>query len=134
LNNSHQPAPPAVLQAARLLWTSFVLSSISLMPIIRPPPEEAAPELYWGVAVFFMALFVVLVLFTGWRRGWARWTLVAYLALGWINALFSAGDVFGPAPVAAILDFVTMAIELRAAYLLFTKASNDWFRTRWASA
>jgi hypothetical protein len=125
--------PAAVRQGCFLLFLSFVLSLVTLWPGMRPPTLDGH-ELSWPVLLTVTAvvlagsLWLLLKNYQG--RNWARWTLFAYLALGWWLVGADLQENFAHSPLTGAIDLACVAIEMRAGWLLMVGEGARWFLPR----
>jgi hypothetical protein len=129
-NAPRPPAPRAVRIACRLVIASLALGLVGLLPDIRlPRPEEAAAPLTFtvGSIVVFGGLTIWLAVEVLRGKPWARWAMLAYLALGWWLGAGDLGDDFLRSPVLGIIDAVCIVMEALACYLLFFGEGARWF-------
>jgi len=133
------PRPEQVSLACRILWVTTLLSAATLHPSVRGEwwigdasvDEETAGAMLTGgliMAGLFFGLFAAMLYLTGRRRNWARWVLLALLALGWVMWLTDLPRSFAETPGAALADTLISAAELAAGYLLFLSPGAAWFR------
>jgi hypothetical protein len=132
------PAPQQVRLACRILWVTLLLSAATLHPSVRgewwaqgaegaaDPGDVLAGGLFMS-AVFF-GFVAALIFLTGRRQYWARWTLLAVLAFGWLMGLYDLPRSFAETPGAALADTLIAAAEMWASYLLFLSPGAAWFR------
>jgi hypothetical protein len=132
------PPPQQVRLACRILWVTLILSAATLHPSVRGEwwtegaagAADPADMLVGGLmmsAVFF-GFVAGLIFLTGRRQYWARWTLLAFLAFGWLMGLYDLPRSFAETPGAALADTLIAAAELWASYLLFLGPGAAWFR------
>jgi hypothetical protein len=122
--------PDAVRQACFLVFLSFVLSLATLWPGMRPPTLDGH-ELPWPVLLAATAIVLAgslwLLLKNYQGRNWARWTLSAYLALGWWLVGVDLQETVAHAPLTGAIDLVCVAMEVRAFWLLMVGQGVRWF-------
>jgi hypothetical protein len=122
--------PLAVRVACQLLLLSLVLGLATYLPGIRVDrPEDAEIPLFVtiGMLGFFLGLSLLLIAKCHEGRNWARWVNLAYLALGWWLGAEDIGAHFQTAPLAALMEIVSMAMEMGACWLLMTGIGHYWF-------
>lgn len=121
--------PTSVYAACGLVLGALAIGLLGLLPGVRPPIEgDAVPGWFTLLlVVIFGGVTVVLSYETLRGRNWARWTLLAYLALGWYITAPDLPINFDRAPMAALIDAVGMVMELVAAWLLFFGDGPKWF-------
>jgi hypothetical protein len=127
---SWPPRPHSVNLACRLVMASLALGIVSLLPGIRPPrPDDPLVPLAYtlGAVLVFGGLTVWLAIEVLRGRLWARWAMLAYLALGWWLGGAELGDDFMRSPVLGVIDVACIALEAVACGLLFSGAGAQWF-------
>jgi hypothetical protein len=120
--------PTSVYVACGLVLGALAIGLLGLLPGVRP--EEGDPVPAWftlALVIIFGGVTVVLSFETLRGRNWARWTLLAYLVLGWYLTAPDLPVNFDRAPMAAVIDAVGMVMELVAAWLLFFGDGPKWF-------
>lgn len=130
----HASRPPAVKFACQLLWVSIGLAALSLIPGIRSDFWSEDKSLLdalmdLDLALLMMLLEAWLIQMVYMQRNWARWTLLAFLAMGWTMQLGSLSESLAAGTVAFIIDSLVMILELAACYQLFVSPGRLWFRT-----
>ena len=108
----------------------MILGLVTLLPGVRPerPGEAEIPVLFTvGVVVLFGGLTVWLALKMYRGRNWARWTMLAYLALGWWLAGSEMQDNFVRSPISAVIDVICIAMEAVACWLVTLGDGARWF-------
>ena len=124
------PPPRAVVIACRLVLASLVLGIISLLPGMRPalPDDPVVPwALTLAIVVVFGGLTLWLVLEVWRGKAWARWALLAFLALGWWLGAGQLSDDFLRSPLLGLFGVVSIALEVAACGLLFFGDGARWF-------
>lgn len=124
------PSPPGVRIAGYLVLLSFLLGLPTLLPGVRPVRTGEPDSPLWAtlvVVVLFGVLTLWLVLQTQRGRHWARWALLAYLALGWYLVGPDLQEDFALSPLAGAINVVCILLEVAAALMLFVGPANRWF-------
>ncbi len=109
---------------------SLALGIVSLLPGIRPPrPDDPLVPLAYtlGAVLVFGGLTIWLAIEVLRGKPWARWAMLAYLALGWWLGGGELGDDFMRSPVLGVIDVACIALEAVACTLLFSGAGAQWF-------
>ena len=119
------------------LW--MFLASIAAGPIIgflNPTPlpslpPDSGPTLVSAILFFFVPFFCVIGFIaycTYRRRNWARWVFAAFTAFGaWAYQKTLTAD-FSVHLLIGVLEAVVLFVQIGAVALLFTPASNQWYR------
>jgi hypothetical protein len=125
-----QQPPPAVRRACRLVVASMVLGLVTLLPgIAAPVPDDAQVPLFITLAIvaFFGGLTIWLTVAVSRGVHWARWALLAYLALGWVLSGMQFTDEFMRSPISGMIEIVCVVMELVASAMLFFGSGARWF-------
>ncbi len=131
------PQPPLIALACRILWINLAVGLFSLLPVVRGywwidaegrVPVAVTLGIGLVMIVLFGGLYAVCVHFTGHRRNWARWMLLAFLAFGWYMNLGEIAETAVKTPFAALIDVGSFFAEVVACCLLFISRDAGWFR------
>ena len=116
--------PNSVKMAMRCLIVSFGAASVQMLSQIRW--SDLVPYIPWILACFAV-WFLIWMIYRG--KNWARW-IYAGLTVNWLVVL-AANIKFTTRlnGVAGALLVLYVVLGLTAACLLFSPASNKWFRT-----
>lgn len=79
-----------------------------------------------GVLAVCINAFFVYKIFRG--RNWARIVYLVFFLLGIAVSIHHFTAFFGRSPTLAVVSLVSRVAEIVALVLLFTRASNTWFR------
>jgi hypothetical protein len=123
-------APPAVRRACRLVVASMFLGLVTLVPgVAAPSPEDAQVPVFITLAIVALFGGVTIWLAFAVHRGapWARWALLAYLALGWVLSGMQFMDEFLRSPISGMIEVVCIAMEFAACGMLFFGSGAAWF-------
>jgi hypothetical protein len=130
------PRPPEATRALQILWVTFVITFVTMLPAIRgewwvvPDAEEGDGIFVILVTGLFAAVYGVLIWLTGRRRNWARWALLVFIAGTTALAAPDLPRTFAETPAAAIADVCIALAELWAFRLLLFGPGAEWFRDR----
>lgn len=122
--------PKAVSRACWLILAALLIGIVSLLPGIRPVrPDEAEVGLGFtaGIVLVFGGITVWLAIEVWRGKPWARWAMLAYLALGWLLGGGALSEDFQRSPLAGSIEAACMAMELAACGLLFFGEGAKWF-------
>jgi len=81
-----------------------------------------------AVTFIFSVLAAWLIVWISRGGNWARWTMIALIALGWILAASDPAAIRAQGELALALDGVTFCLELYGSYLILTGEGVRWFR------
>jgi hypothetical protein len=124
----------------RFEWLTYgsnavYLASLPFRPEALVPdtvaPEEAMAALIggWAYVIVVSALTLSWVWFAARRRkNWARWALVAFMALSLSLYFFVPASYFTAQPYGVGFDLVLTVIQIYALYLVFSGDAKDWFK------
>jgi hypothetical protein len=107
-----------------------VLGFISLLPGVNPPqPLESllASAVVWIIVLGLTALQLWLMRCVWQRINWARWVLVALILLGLALSLSFIDDELTRAPLVAMLNLASSALDIVAGALLLLGGGARWF-------
>jgi hypothetical protein len=124
------PPPREIRRACGLILVAMVLGLVTLLPGVRPEragAEDVPAFVTFGLIVFFSGLTIWLALKIYRGSGWARWAMLAYLALGWWLAGSELQETFAGSPVSGLIDVVCIAMEAVACALLTLGNGARWF-------
>lgn len=124
------PPPREIRRACALILFAMVLGLVTLVPGVRPERAgaEEVPALFsFGLVVLFSGLTIWLALQIYRGRSWARWAMLAYLALGWWLAGSELQETFVGSPVCGAIDVVCIAMEAVACVLFTVGNGARWF-------
>jgi hypothetical protein len=127
---SEPASPAAVRRACWLVVMSMFLGMSLLVPGVAAPPADDVQVPFFitlAVAAFFGGLTLWLAVAVARGLSWARWALLAYLALGWLLSGLQFSDEFLRSPVAGMIEVVCVAMELAACCMLFFGSGAAWF-------
>ena len=81
-----------------------------------------------AIAVASFAVYVCLVWLVGRRHNWARWTLLAVVAISTLFSMFDFQNSLAETPLAAGASLLFTLLEIWAFSLLFFGPGARWFR------
>ena len=119
--------PLQVAYAVRLLWLSIVIA-VALVHFELQRTESDSALVLWIFAAVILALAAALNIFV-WRG--ANWARIVVLVLGIFSAMTIAttiDEILGNSGVEIALEAISLAVDVAAIYLLFTKPGVLWFR------
>jgi hypothetical protein len=119
--------PRQVVYAVVLLWISFALGVPAAYWEHQRTPADVAP-VYWVLAALIIGLFILVIVFLGRGRNWARIVLLVLVVISFLSFLGTMGEMLSHPAIEIVLNVVTLAIDAVAVYLVFTKPGALWFR------
>ena len=122
--------PDAVRKACLLILASLFLGLVTLIPGVQPVSPDAAdtPLL---VTIFVAALSIGLTVWLAVKvydgRNWARWAMLAFLALGWWLDGSELTEDFIQSPLAGAIEAICIVMEAVACGYLFFGRGARWY-------
>jgi hypothetical protein len=123
--------PRSVVAAVALIVLSVAIGIVSALPWVDPPmPGEpmAMTAMIWGITLAFAALDAWLLHAIWQRRNWARWAMLALIAVGAAVVVGTFEEEQARAPLVAALALASTLLNLVAAGLLLAAPSAHWFK------
>ena len=71
-----------------------------------------------------------MIVLVGRGVNWARWLMLASVALGWLVLLFDPAYSLDQGVVAFTVDVAASIVEVYAMYLLFSGEAKRWFKAQ----
>lgn len=122
------PRPREVVIAVRLLWVSLIAGiPVSIRDFQDGPPADDGGFLLMFTFALY-AISVLMIVFIGRGRNWARIALLVFNILNLLSFLLAFAELRKyPTGEFAIL-LIVLGLDLAALYLLYTRAGSPWFR------
>ena len=125
--------PRQVRWAVKLLWIDLMLSVPAAFLSYQRGADQydgagAAIAVALTAALFALAAFVIVNLDRGFN--WARIIQVVLVGLALLMMSVPGNDLAPPAPIETVLEYVTLALEIIALYLVFTRPGTSWYARR----
>jgi hypothetical protein len=122
------PRPLPVFAALVLLWAALAIAVVASVAYYRS--IDTLPLADAGLHLVGYAILATLLVGIGAGNGWARGLLALFLA--WQLALTLFNLVAGSTSLPGLysLDRAILGLQLAGALLLFSPASQAWFRAR----
>lgn len=122
--------PGEVTLAVRLIWISItiglVISGIRVAPLVSG--VSLVSVLLFALVFFGIYLFLVSKIAAG--RNWARIVFLVLLVIGLPFAVPTYLAELRTSVVFGSISILIAVLQVVATYLLFTRNSNRWFKTR----
>ena len=122
--------PRTVRLACLLVLAAFAIGLVRLLPnldVLRAEDPELQAVFPLIVVAILAAITLCLTYLTHQGQNWARWALLAYLTFGWYTAAEGMTSASESSILDRSLDLAITAMELVAAWLLFTGPGAKWF-------
>jgi hypothetical protein len=113
--------PTSVRRAAKLLWVSLAVGLLATAVSDYWYPLPPA-EFVWVVG-----LYAGLIVLATKRHNWARWGLVIFLVITWMNLVLGLPSLISQGYATAFSTGLSTILESYGVYLLFTTESAQWF-------
>lgn len=123
-----QHVTTAVIILGLALIYGLVVAAVKVSLVMPPetPQMVATVGMAFALVTFCIGAFFIFMIFKG--KNWARIIFLILFILGAVFALPTAIGMFQRAPVMGMLSLIGLAARIVALVLLFTAASNEWFR------
>jgi hypothetical protein len=125
LNDSERPAD--VTLAIKLLLTVIAIGMVQLAILIVRHFEVRSPwfPIFSQLAIYAFSLLLLYRLAQA--RNWARWALVALLAVAIPLRVTPTLQSISNYPINGTLELAQLGLYVGALVLLFKKSSSEWF-------
>lgn len=126
------PRPSSVRFACYLILASLFVGFLTLLPFIEIPGKnlEDVQANVWAIYIVLQAIPIWITYSMYRRRNWARWTLVAFLTLGWLLDGIDSTPHSDEFTLAGAVYLTVVAMQVAALWLLFTGTGAKWFSWR----
>jgi hypothetical protein len=122
-NSMNKPRPNSVKMAIGCLIVSCVIASIQAL--LKISKSEVYPYKY-DILGFFIMCFLIFMIYR--CKNWARWLYAGFIALWLVGLVAHIKSVAEYTNSREILLIVHLILGVTAVFMLFTHASNVWFR------
>ncbi|MBN9147275.1 hypothetical protein [Nitrobacter sp.] len=121
--------PRNVLRFEVLLYLSLLIDTLSAAFVERAPPyggdaADAGGDMF--VVLVFVFFLLLVWLAARYRKNWARWTLVAALALSVLSLFDSLNRGL---TLSSGIDLFSTVLAGAGMYFSFTDDAKDWFNS-----
>ena len=119
--------PRHVVYAVVLLWISLVLA----IPAVYWEQQRSFAEtvgVYWVMIVVLFGLSILVNVFIWRGSNWARILFLLLLVISLLSRLGTMEEMLSHPAIEIGVNLLMLAIEVIAAFLLFTKPGALWFR------
>jgi multidrug efflux pump subunit AcrB len=124
--------PKKVINAVNLIKLTLVLGAINLIiQIAFSGPFLRGGLLAMTLLIFFVAISITIFLIYNLnrRKNWARIVFAIFTIIGTLIILAGISQLFTPFVIVGIIALTSTIIQLIAMIILFSKESNEWFKT-----
>jgi len=121
--------PEKVVTAVKLLYLVVAIGIIrTAMTVIRHV-DVRSPHLLIFSKMLVYAASVFLIYQVSKGKNWARWLLLAILAIAFPLSVLPTFDAIFHNPIHTLLGFLQLALYIAAMIFLFHRSSAQWFAT-----
>jgi len=121
--------PEKVVTAVKLLYLVVAIGIIrTAMTVIRHV-DVRSPHLLIFSKMLVYAASVFLIYQVSKGKNWARWLLLAILAIAFPLSVLPTFDAIFHNPIHTLLGFLQLALYIAAMIFLFNRSSAQWFAT-----
>lgn len=122
--------PRDLNRAIQILTASLAIGLLTSIIRLSHIVSGAAMIYSVVIAIAFFAIFFFILMKISAGRNWARilWVVLILSQLGF--AIYGYSNEVRTHVLTGTLGFIVLILQIVGTYLLFTKPSNLWFRTR----
>lgn len=127
--NDNNKKPANIAFAVTLMYAVVAIGFLRTGMTIGRHLDVRTPYVYLGskTLLYIVSVFLIYQISNG--HNWARWTLMAILAVAIPLGVLPTFDSIEHSPLHAMLGFMQMAAFVLAAILLFLPQSSNWLRS-----
>jgi len=122
--------PLSVQRAVRLLWVLFIGVVASALVLFSSSPSKARPGLLFALLVGAFALWLFQAHFISRGNEYGRWTFVWLAVYGLVAFVAALVKGWPLGTLDTAIAIFCLGLSGAILYLLFTPASNAWFKER----
>jgi hypothetical protein len=122
--------PRSVTRAVQFLVSSLAIGLLNAILNLAQRTSGAALLFALLIVIAFFGLFFILVMKISAGRNWARIVCLVLVLFGLPFAISGYLQEVRTHVVSGTLSIIILILQVIGTYLLFTKQSNLWFRTR----
>lgn len=122
--------PRSVTRAVQFLVSSLAIGLLNAILNLAQRTSGAALVFALLIVLAVFGLFFILMMKISAGRNWARIVCLVLVLLGLPFAISSYLQEVRTHVVSGTLSIIILILQVIGTYLLFTKQSNLWFRTR----
>ena len=129
-DNKNDKKPANVTLALALMYAVVAVGFLRTGMTIGRHLDVRTPYMYLGAktAVYVLSVFLIYQISKG--HNWARWTLLAILAIAIPLGVLPTIDSLEHSPLHALLGFAQLGAFVVAAILLFLPQTSTWLKSR----
>ena len=119
--------PEKVVTAVKLLYLVVAIGIIRTSMTVIRHVDVRSPHLLILSKMLIYAASVFLIYQVSKGKNWARWLLLAILAIAFPLSVLPTFDAIFHNPIHTLLGFLQLALYIVAMIFLFHRSSSQWF-------
>ena len=119
--------PEKVVTAVKLLYLVIAIGIIRTSMTVIRHVDVRSPHLLIFSKMLLYAASVFLIYQASKGKNWARWLLLAILAIAFPLSVLPTFDAIFHNPIHTLLGFLQLALYIVAIIFLFRRSSSQWF-------
>ena len=119
--------PEKVVTAVKLLYLVVAIGIIRTSMTVIRHVDVRSPHLLILSKMLLYAASVFLIYQVSKGKNWARWLLLAILAIAFPLSVLPTFDAIFHNPIHTLLGFLQLALYIVAMIFLFHRSSSQWF-------
>ena len=125
--------PEKVVTAVKMLYLLIAIGFIRTGMTVVRHVDVRSPYFLISIKLLVYAVTVFLIFQISRGRNWARWLLLAEVAIAFPLAILPTFDAISHSPFHTLLGFVQLGLYIVAMLFLFHRSSSEWFSARKSS-
>lgn len=119
--------PEKIVTAVKLLYLVVAIGIIRTSMTVIRHVDVRSPHLLIFSKMLLYAASVFLIYQVSKGKNWARWLLLAILAIAFPLSVLPTFDAIFHNPIHTLLGFLQLALYIVAMIFLFHRSSSQWF-------
>ena len=119
--------PEKIVTAVKLLYLVVAIGIIRTSMTVIRHVDVRSPHLLIFSKMLLYAASVFLIYQASKGKNWARWLLLAILAIAFPLSVLPTFDAIFHNPIHTLLGFLQLALYIVAIIFLFRRSSSQWF-------
>jgi uncharacterized membrane protein (DUF2068 family) len=120
--------PQKVVMAVRMLYLLIAIGIVRTSMTVIRHVDVRSPYFLISIKLMVYAVTLVLIYQVSRGRNWARWLLLAVVAIAFPLSILPIFETLAHNPVHTLLGYLQLALYIAAMSFLFQRSSSDWFR------
>lgn len=121
------PRPGKVDAAVKMLYLLIAVGILRTSMTVLRHADVRSPYFLITIKLLVYAVTLFLIYKTAKGNNWARWLLLATVALAFPLAILPTLDSITHNPVHSLLGFLQLGLYIVAMFFLFHRSVRDWF-------